>query len=455
MALRETPQTADSDLFRQELSNLIDLRHPLVQLSQKIDWQSCETRFVGLYAAGVGRPAHPIRLMVGLQLLKHTCNVSDEEVVASWVENPYWQYFCGEQYFRHDLPIDPSLMTGFRKRIGQAGCEFILGLTLSAGLATHTVAKSSLAIVNVDTTVQDKAVTFPTDARLLHKARIALVHLAKRQGIELRQSYERIGKAAFVRSQRYAHARQINRAAAQTRKLRTYLGRIIRDIERKMHTDESTPSRMTRLLQVASRIHTQPRKRSEGDPPKLYSVHAPEVECIAKGKAHKQYEFGVKVGVVSTSKESFVLAAKSLPGNPYDGHTLQACIEQARRVTGVAPTEAYADRGYKGHGCHTDFFKVWISGSKRGVTKAIERKLKRRNAVEPVIGHMKSDGRLARNFLKGVEGDAMNALLCGAGHNLRKILKKLRLLCAQLGISMQRLLSVCHIELAAFKSLAV
>jgi len=454
MALRETLQMADSDLFRQELSNLIDLRHPLVQLSQKIDWQSCETRFVGLYAAGVGRPAHPIRLMVGLQLLKHTCNVSDEEVVASWVENPYWQYFCGEQYFRHDLPIDPSLMTGFRKRIGQAGCEFILGLTLSAGLATNTVAKSSLAIVNVDTTVQDKAVTFPTDARLLHKARIALVRLAKRQGIELRQSYERIGKAAFVRSQRYAHARQINRAAAQTRKLRTYLGRIIRDIERKMHTDESTPSRMTRLLQVASRIHTQPRKRSEGDPPKLYSVHAPEVECIAKGKAHKQYEFGVKVGVVSTSKESFVLAAKSLPGNPYDGHTLQACIEQARRVTGVAPTEAYADRGYKGHGCHTDFFKVWISGSKRGVTKAIERKLKRRNAVEPVIGHMKSDGRLARNFLKGVEGDAMNALLCGAGYNLRKILKKLRLLCAQLGISMQRILNVCHIELAAFKSLA-
>ena len=250
MALRETPQAADSDLFRQELSNLIDLRHPLVQLRQKIDWQSCESRFVGLYAAGVGRPAHPIRLMVGLQLLKHTCNVSDEEVVASWVENPYWQYFCGEQYFRHDLPIDPSLMTGFRKRIGQAGREFILGLTLSAGLATNTVAKSSLAIVNVDTTVQDKAVTFPTDARLLHKARIALVRLAKRQGIELRQSYERIGKAAFVRSQRYAHARQINRAAAQTRKLRTYLGCIIRDIERKMHTDESTPSRRLKLMQT-------------------------------------------------------------------------------------------------------------------------------------------------------------------------------------------------------------
>ena len=454
MALRETTFQADSDLFRQELSNLIDLRHPLVQLSQKVDWPACEDRFGGLYAAGVGRPGHPIRLMVGLQLLKHTCNVSDEEVVATWVENPYWQYFCGEQFFRHDLPIDPSLMTGFRKRIGEAGCEFILGLTVSAGLATRTVAKSSLAIVNVDTTVQDKAVTFPTDARLLHKARIALVRLASKQGVKLRQSYQRIGKAAFVRSQRYAHARQINRAAAQTRKLRSYLGRIIRDIERKVRPDEPTPTRMTKLLQVATRIHTQPRKRSEGDPPKLYSVHAPEVECIAKGKAHKQYEFGVKVGIVCTSRESFVLAAKSMPGNPYDGHTLQECIDQATRVARVAPQEAYADRGYKGHGCNTDTFKVWISGSKRGVTQAIERKLKRRNAVEPVIGHLKSDGRLARNFLKGAVGDAMNALLCGAGHNMRKILKKLRLFCVQTGIAVQHLLNFLLAQRLVFKSVS-
>ena len=153
MALRETAHTAEVDLFRQELVNLINLHHPLVQLAQKIDWSACERRFGGLYAAGVGRPGHPIRLMVGLQLLKHTSNLSDEEVVAVWVENPYWQHFCGEQYFRHDLPIDPSLMTGFRKRIGESGCEAILGLTVTAGLATSTVAKASLAVVNVDTTV--------------------------------------------------------------------------------------------------------------------------------------------------------------------------------------------------------------------------------------------------------------------------------------------------------------
>jgi transposase, IS5 family len=292
---------------------------------------------------------------------------------------------------------------------------------------------------------------------LLHKARAALIRQARSSGIELRQSDERVGKAAFVRSQRYAHARQMNRAKAQTRKLRTYLGRVIRDIERKTQLsqgDEARQDHFTRLLQVARRIHSQSRKRAEGDPPKLYSVHAPEAECIAKGKAHKQYEFGVKVGIVSTSKESFVIGAKSLPGNPYDGHTLKACIEQAERVSGVKPKEAYTDRGYRGHGCNTGTLKVWIAGAKRGVTPAIDRKLKRRNAVEPVIGHMKSDGRLARNFLKGVQGDAMNALLCGAGHNMRKILKKLRLLCARLGISMQQLFSAGHVRRAAFKPLA-
>ena len=454
MALRETPTSFDADLFRQELVNLIKLRHPLAQLAHKIDWQACQARFGGLYAMGIGRPGHPIRLMVGLQLLKHTSNLSDEEVVAVWVENPYWQHFCGEQYFCHDTPIDPSLMTGFRKRIGEAGCEFILGLTVCAGLQTATVAKTSLAIVNVDTTVQDKAIAFPTDARLLHKARVTLVRRARKSGIELRQSYERVGKAAFVRSQRYAHARQMNRAKAQTRKLRTYLGRTIRDIERKSQGSQALQEHFERLLQVTRRIHSQPRKRAEGDPPKLYSVHAPEAECIAKGKAHKQYEFGVKVGIVSTNKESFVIGAKSLPGNPYDGHTLQACIEQAERVSGVKPKEAYTDRGYRGHGCTTMNLKVWIAGAKRGVTAAIHRKLKRRNAVEPVIGHMKSDGRLARNFLKGIEGDAINALLCGAGHNMRKILKKLRLLCARLGVSMQQLLSACHVRRATFESLA-
>lgn len=434
MALREITHIAEIDLFRQELVNLVDLRHALCVLAGKIDWEALESKFGSLYATGVGRPGHPIRLMVGLQLLKFIRDVSDEEVVAAWPENPYWQYFCGEQYFRHDLPIDPSLMTLFRNRIGAQGCEFILSLTVQTGLATKTIAAASLAVVNVDTTVQDKAVAFPTDARLLNKARIAVVKLATQCGIQLRQPYTFKGQEAFHLSARYAHARQFNRAAKQTKQLRTMLGRVIRDTQRKserMELPAKARTRLDKLLAVANRIHSQPRVRTENDPPKIYSVHAPEVECIAKGKVHKKYEFGVKVGLVTTNKESFVLAAAALPGNPYDGHTLKACLDQAQRTSGVAVKEVFVDKGYKGHGCNTDTCKVFISGAKRGITPSIHKRLKRRNAIEPVIGHMKSDGRLARNFLKGTNGDAINALLCAAAHNLRKILNKLRLFLAQ------------------------
>lgn len=447
MALRETPHQAEADLFRQELINLINLNHSLARLAGKIDWDVCEERFRNLYAVGIGRPGHPIRLMVGLQLLKHTFNMSDEEVVAVWVENPYWQYFCGEQYFRHEFPIDPSLMTGFRKRIGQEGCEFILSLTVRAGLVTNMISEKSLEVVNVDTTVQDKAVAFPTDARLLQKARLSLVRMAQKHKVQLRQSYARVGKECFVHGQRYAHARQFTRARACTKKLRTYLGRVIRDIERKVE-DGEIKNQFTRLLQIAKQIHSQPKQRKDGDPTKIYSVHAPEVECIAKGKAHKQYEFGVKVGVVSTSKDNFVIGCRALPGNPYDGHTLQQCIDQAERITKVMPTEIYADRGYRGHGCTLMNLKIWIAGTKRGITQAIRKKMKRRNAVEPVIGHMKSDGRLSRNFLKGIDGDAINALLCGAGYNMRKLLKKLRLFYAQYWGEVQRFFISLNFKIA-------
>jgi transposase, IS5 family len=445
MALREITHEADIDLFRQELVNLVDLRHVLCVLAGKIDWSACERQFGGLYATGVGRPGHPIRLMVGLQLLKYLRNTSDEELVATWPENPYWQYFCGEQYFRHDLPIDPSLMTLFRSRIGAQGCEFILGLTVQTGLATKTIAGASLAVVNVDTTVQDKAVAFPTDARLLNKARQSLVKLATQCGIRLRQPYTFKGQQAFTLSARYAHACQFKRAGAHTKKLRTMLGRVIRDTQRKsqgMALPAKARQRLDKLLAIAHRIHSQPRVRTDNDPPKIYSVHAPEVECIAKGKVHQKYEFGVKVGLVTTNKESFVLAATALPGNPYDGHTLQACLDQAQRTTGVATKQVFVDKGYKGHGCTTGTCQVFVSGAKRGITPSIHKRLKRRNAIEPVIGHMKSDGRLARNFLKGSHGDAINALLCAAAYNLRKILHKLRLFCVPLQVSLCNLLAV-------------
>lgn len=426
------------DLFRMRLEQILDRRHTLYRLGGKIDWAAAEEHFGALYSEE-GRPGIPIRLMVGLHYLKHTFNESDETVVDRWVENPYWQHFCGEEYFRHEMPINPSQMTRFRERIGKEGCEFMLGLTVVAGIDTRTVSKASVAIVNVDTTVQDKAIAFPTDARLYHKARGALVRLAKQRGIDLRQSYERVSKQALMMNGRYAHARQMRRAKREQKRLRTCLGRVIRDIERKVALQTEArqdDAGLKRLLEIARRIHAQQRH----DKGKVYSVHAPEVECIAKGKAHKPYEFGVKVGVVSTSKESFVVGMQSLPGNPYDGHTLKASLQQVKKLTGIAPKEAYVDRGYRGHGL-VEPVKVWIAGAKRGVTVAIRKKLKRRNAVEPVIGHMKNDGHLGRNFLKGIAGDAMNALLCGAGHNLRKILRRLALLCARFRISLDQLLA--------------
>lgn len=449
MALRETTHQADIDLFRHEQVSLIDLRHELAVLASKIDWAALEVKFASLYAPGVGRPGHPICLMVGLQLLKYLRNEGDEAIVPTWAESLCWQYFCGQQYFRHDLRIDPSPMTGFRNRIGQDGCEFILALTVQTGLATRAVCASSLSIVNVDTAVQDKAVAFPTDTRLLNKARISVVRLATKLGIQLRQPYTFKGPEAFVETARYAHARQFNRAAAQTKKLRTMLGRVIRDAQRKteqMDICAQQQKQLHRLVQIASRIHSQPRVRTESDLPKLYSVHAPEVECISKGNAHKQYEFGVKVGIVTTRKESFVLAAKSLPGNLYAGHTLKECLGQAQSTSGVPAAQVFVDKGYKGHGYNTDTCKVLISGSKRGITASLKRKLKRRNAIEPVIGHLKSDTRLLRNFLKGVSGDAINALLCTAARNVRKILAKLRLLCAQWEISWYELLSAARAQ---------
>jgi transposase, IS5 family len=439
----------EQELFRTELINLVDQRHGLVKLAGNIDWDGASARFGALYAEGKGRPGVPIRLMVGLHYLKHAFNLSDELVVERWVENPYWQFFCGEQYFKHMPPIDPSQMTRFRARIGEAGCEFMLALTIQAGLATKTVAAASLSIINVDTTVQDKAIAFPTDARLYFKARAALVRMARRSGIVLKQSFERLGKRALMMNGRYAHARQMKRARREQKRLHTQLGRVMRDVARKIDAAAQTDavegdrlrSKFARLFSISGRILSQKRARAEGDAPKIYSVHAPEVSCIAKGKAHKKYEFGNKVSVASTSKESFVVGMKSLPGNPFDGHTLKAAIVQVISLSGVTPKEAYVDRGYKGHGIENGALanlKVWIAGTKRGVTGANNKKLKRRNAIEPVIGHLKSDGRLSRNFLKGTEGDAINAILSGAGHNLRKILRQLALFIV-LG-----LIAMCH-----------
>ena len=422
MTPKKTDNTPELDLFRSKLSNLLDQRHALYKLAALINWQSFEDEFGTFYCDHNGSPGKPIRLMVGLEYLKQIHDVSDDQVVAGWVENPYWQYLCGEEYFQHQLPIDPSSLSRFRQRIGGSGCEKLLAGSIQAGLKSGTVKTRDFKRVTVDTTVQEKAITFPTDSKLLNRSRERLVKLCQRNAIKLRQTYARKGPQAALKASRYAHARQMKRLRRQVRTLRTYLGRVVRDIERQIADDQTRQLVFAEELAMAKRLLAQ-EKHSKG---KLYSLHAPEVECLSKGKAHKRYEFGVKVSISSTNKSNFIVGAQSLPGSPYDGHTLQDALTQTRRLTNTEIDEAFVDRGYRGHS--EEITQVYISGQRRGIkTRSLRKRLKRRQAIEPIIGHLKSDGRLDRNYLQGMVGDAMNVLLCCAGHNLRLILRVLRI----------------------------
>jgi transposase, IS5 family len=405
--------------FRARLSNQLDLKHPLIRLAGLIDWEGFETEFGSLYHETLGRPGKPTRLMVGLAYLKHSYNLSDDQVCERWVENPYWQFFCGFDYLQHRLPIEPSSLSRWRDRVGASGMEQLLAATVEAALASGAVKPSSLERVTVDTTVQPKAIAFPLDSRLYHRGREILVRLAAKHGVKLRQSYHRLGKRTLRLANRYAHARQMRRARREIRRLKTFLGRVARDVGRKIAERPGVAPHFAQPLARVARLLAQ----QKSDHGKLYALHAPEVECLAKGKAHKRYEFGVKVSVATTNREGLVLGMMALPGNPYDGHTLASALAQVDRITGVAAARAYVDRGYRGHGL--DHRRVFISGQRRGITATIRRELRRRSAIEPVIGHMKTDGRLGRNFLAGVPGDAINALLSGAGYNLRLILNHL------------------------------
>jgi transposase, IS5 family len=284
----------------------------------------------------------------------------------------------------------------------------------------------------VDTTVQPKNIAFPTDAKLLHAAIKGLNRLARRHGVRLRQSYARVAKRAAMMAGRYAHAKQFNRHHRQLRLLRNRLGRLIRDIRRKIDGQEAIEAAFAAPLARAAQIRSQ-QQRQRGW--KLYSFHAPEVECIGKGKARAPYEFGVKVSIVTTNARApggqFVLHTKALPGNPYDGHTLRDVIEDTQKLTGCRIERAYVDKGYRGHDAPNPR-TVFISGQKRGVVGIIKRELRRRSAIEPVIGHMKAEGHLGRSYLKGQAGDAANAILTAAGYNFRRILDWLRMLLCQI-----------------------
>lgn len=428
MKPRERRDGGEQDLFRSRLDQIIDMRHELVRLAQTISWGFLEERCGAVYSDGPGMPPLPTRLMAGLAILKHTFNLSDEELTARFVENPYYQYLCGEAFFRHDAPFDRSSLTRWRQRMGEERIAALLQESLIVAVKTGAMRPEDTRQVIVDTTVQPKAVMFPTDAKLVQRAREKLVRLSKRVGLELRQSYARVGKLALIKHQRYAHAHQFKRAGKALRTLKTYLGRTMRDIGRQIAGEKDLEAIFLKPLHLAGRVLEQDRHRRGR---KVYSLHAPEVECIGKGKAHRPYEFGVKVSLATTLHRSeggqFALHAKALPGNPYDGHTLATVIPEMEKAIGNQIERILADAGYRGHNAPLSHrFRVYTSGQKRRMTPAIKREMKRRAAIEPVIGHIKNEHRMDRNYLAGTQGDAINAILAAAGYNFRLLLTWLK-----------------------------
>jgi IS5 family transposase len=404
------------------------MNHALAKLGRQIDWTFLEEAFGSVYSDGPGQPPLPTRLMAGLAILKHTFNVSDEVLCERWVENPYYQLFCGEEFFRHKLPFERTSITRWRQRMGEERITALIQESLNVATRIGAARPQDFTKIIVDTTVQPKNVMFPTDAKLTHRALMKLVWLARKHGVKLRQTYVRVAKYALIAHQRYAHAKQFKRATKALRKLRTYLGRVIRDIVRRIAGNPALREAFAQMLSLAQSVQHQ-RQRQRGK--KIYSLHAPEVECIGKGKAHKPYEFGVKVSIATTLNRSaggqFIAHAKALPGNPYDGHTLAIVIPDIQKQIGANINRIVADKGYRGHTApEASKFKVYISGQKRGVTDEIKRDLRRRSAIEPVIGHAKSEHRMDCNYLKGSQGDAINVALAAAGYNFKRLLAWLR-----------------------------
>ena len=424
MLKKNPPIAAQNELFQVRLETIIDSRHELVKIAALVDWDDLAADLSGFYCADNGRPGSSIRLMTGLCFLKDIKGISDEELCATWCENPYFQHFCGETFFQHRFPVEPPSLSIFRKRIGEKGMERLFGETIKLGLQTGTISKRDLQQVTIDTTVQEKAVHFPTDVRLCHTAREDLVSRAREYGVPLRQSYVRKSKKAVFMANRYIAARQMKRARKKIKEVRNYLGRVMRNIETAVKDGQALPPEFEVAVGKARIVHHQTLRPKAEE--KLYSWHAPEVECIAKGKAHKKYEFGCKASYTTTNKSNFVVGAMALHGKPYDGHTLRKVLSQTTRLTGITPAEAQVDLGYRGHDMKDGDTEIILARAKRGITPAKRKRQKRRNAIEPIIGHLKNDRKVgARNWLKGKLGDKINVIAMAIGFNLRKILKKI------------------------------
>ena len=415
----KTPKEHQMSIFEVALESFIDMNHELVLLSKQIDWEAVESEFAEYYCADNGRPSVPIRKMVGMMLLKNIYNLSDEGVVARWMENPYMQYFTGEKVFQKRPPMNPIDMTKFRKRIGEKGAEKIFKISLMVNAKEITAREMKL--VMIDSTVQEKNITFPTDAKLYRKIIERVLKVSEREHIELRRTYTREVKALKLKVRFMNHPTRMKEGRKAVKRMRTIARAMVNDIARKM--DAFQLKQYGKDLELYLRVINQERS----DKNKVYSLHEPEVQCISKGKEHKKYEFGNKSAIAKT-RSGLIVSALAFKGNPYDGHTISAHLEQTRRLTGYTPEEAVTDRGYRGKK-EIGRTKICIPSSGEPgqsyyqKTKA-RKKFQKRAGIEPVIGHLKSDHRMMRNYLKGTLGDAINTLMAAAAYNMRHWMNK-------------------------------
>jgi len=442
------------DFFRARIDAMINLNDPLAVLATQLPWRQIEAAIaskfehqhrtgeileaqdlfgttqtlLGAGRSNAGRPKLPIRLMASLLYLKHSFDHSDEELVVRWSENILWQYFSGSDYYEHRVPCDATQIGRFRRDLGEDGLELLLKATIDTAVAIEAVTPKDLERVIVDTTVQEKAIAHPTDSRLLEIARHKVVTAAKRCGIQLKQTFAKEGKALRWKAGGYAHAKQFRRLKRVVKRQRTILGVVMREVQRKMQGTNLgvNPSKaaddLTLWLERAERVRTQHRF----DQKKLYALHAPEVECIGKGKAKKPYEFGVKSAIVVSHQHGLMLGARTFPGNPYDGHILSAVLEQTTNLTqdvGATLKHIVVDLGFRGVDADNPDKEVIHKGKYKSLNTQQKTWLRRRSAVEPAIGHLKSDHRMDRCWLKGALGDALHCISCAAGYNVRWLLR--------------------------------
>lgn len=400
--------------FSFSLSDTLDQRHPLFILANKISWSTFEDEFKELYCSDNGRPAKPIRLMVGLLILKHLRNISDENIVEQWSENVYYQYFCGLEMFDPTPPCASSELVHFRKRIGEKGVELIFRESIRVNGDD-----SNDPHVNVDTTVQEKNITFPTDTKLHKKVIDKCLKIAKKENLTLRQTYTRTVKKLLVDLRFSRHPKNKKKAKKVRKKIKTIAGRLVRELQRLLPNDPLYCDLFELYQQVINQLRNTKNK--------IYSLHEMEVCCISKGKEHKMYEFGNKASFVVTQNTGVIVGALGFR-NEFDGHTLEPALQQATRLTNSKIETASVDRGYRGN---TEIDGVKIQIPKPFTKKQTEyekRKLKkahsRRAAIEPIIGHLKKDHRLGINFYKGVVGDNINILLAATAFNLKRMMNK-------------------------------